>query len=190
MPAVATAARPEPSPAYVFGTHSAGPPKARVASFGSKRRLADGRGGPPWAQGWGGGQTERAYRTAAAASSTDSEARSSKGAILTLPQPPQPLPSPARPARSSARSKGSTRGSLENGSARAREEESRRNPGAKGFTKGRAGSGAWLGCGASACHPSPSPPPRRTQNNPSLSQRERHEGEAGPTFWVVLPFHY
>lgn len=45
MPAVATAARPEPSPAYVCETHRAGPPKARVASFGSKRRLADGRGG-------------------------------------------------------------------------------------------------------------------------------------------------
>lgn len=168
MPAVATAARPEPSPAYVCGTHSAGPPKARVASFESQRRLAGGRGGPSWAQGWGGRGADGASLSDCSSSLLDGlGSQELRVSDLTLPQPPQPLPSSARPARSSARSKGSTRGSLENGSARALaeirgEEESRLNPGEKGFTKGRAGSGAWLGMAVERQHaiPPPPPPPR------------------------------
>lgn len=103
MPAVATAARPEPSPAYVWGTHRAGPPKARVASFGSKRGLADGRGAAV-----GSGRQSESIGLQQQPSSTDWK-QGAQMSDLAVPLPPPPLPSSARRARSCTRSEGPPR---------------------------------------------------------------------------------
>lgn len=187
MPAVATTARPEPSPAYVWGTHRAGPPKARVASFGSKRGLADGRG----AAVGSGRQSESIGLQQQHPSSTDWK-QGAQMSDLAVPLPPPPLPSSARRARSCTRSEANARVPRECGHARPRRDSQRRRQPAKPWSgglykrQGGSGGGAWLWSVSMQSLPLP---PATYTKSPPLNQRERHEGEAGQILGCA-PFHY